>query len=75
MAQVPVYLQLQDETGFHHEGTIDFFGKLCRLVDRHAPHPGIIYFNQIDETLASWKRRRISRPAMNLRLTIPPTVI
>jgi hypothetical protein len=23
MAQVPVYLQLHDETGFHHEGTID----------------------------------------------------
>ena len=22
--KVPVYLQLQDETGFHHEGTIDF---------------------------------------------------
>ena len=21
--KVPVYLQLQDETGFHHEGTID----------------------------------------------------
>ena len=33
------------------------------------------HFNHIDETLASWKRRRISRPAMNLRLTIPPTVI
>jgi hypothetical protein len=24
LAQVPVYLQLDDETGFHHEGTIDF---------------------------------------------------
>ena len=40
--------------------------KLCS-VEQH--------FNHIDETLASWKRRRISRPAMNLRLTIPPTVI
>ena len=36
--------------------------KLCSL-EQH--------FNHIDETLASWKRRRISRPAMNLRLTIP----
>ena len=40
--------------------------KLCS-VEQH--------FNHIDETLASWKPRRISRPAMNLRLTIPPTVI
>ena len=40
--------------------------KLCS-VEQH--------FNHIDETLASWKRRRISKPAMNLRLTIPPTVI
>ena len=40
--------------------------KLCS-VEQH--------FNHNDETLASWKRRRISRPAMNLRLTIPPTVI
>ena len=35
--------------------------KLCS-VEQH--------FNHIDETLASWKRRSISRPAMNLRLTI-----
>lgn len=40
--------------------------KLCS-VEQH--------FNHIDETFASWKRRRISRPAMDLRLTIPPTVI
>jgi hypothetical protein len=36
--------------------------KLCS-VEQH--------FNHIDETLASWKRRRIADQAMNLRLTIP----
>ena len=73
--KVPVYLQLQDETGFHHEGTIDFSDNSVDSSTGTLLIRASLYFNQIDETLASWKRRRISRPAMNLRLTIPPTVI
>jgi len=40
--KVPVYLQLQDETGFPHEGTIDFSDNSFDPIDRYAPDPGII---------------------------------
>ena len=58
--KVPVYLQLQDETGFHHEGTIDFSDSSVDSSTGTLLIRASFIFNQIDETLASWKRAELA---------------